>query len=244
LLSPIGRHNSYASETRYAEDQAESIGTDSSAYPGQETGRIPTWSTYTSDQSKQEAIPWSEFALQDHDGQILPDSVTDEELSFQFRQWFTPAKAPLSSERLPCATTGPANKPPPKQGRRSRRKPQNHKRCKRERDNTRNSLRVDEGASNTPVNSAVSPATSSISTNSRGGRQEGYRLSEEDRKNAEGVRHQGACFRCRSLKENVGTIYLLVSAKLRLTVGQSAHMDFLPARIAGGSTSTANSGIG
>jgi hypothetical protein len=46
------------------------------------------------------------------------------------------------------------------------------------------------------------------------------------------------------MKEKVGSLYLPVSAKLRLTVGQSAHMDILPARIAGGSTSTANSGFG
>lgn len=188
-----------------------------------------------------------DFALPNHDGQILPESVTDEELSFQSQQCFTPAKAPSSSERLPCATTEPANQSPPKHDRRSRRKPQNHKRCKRERDNTRNNLRVDEGASSTRENSAVSPATSLTSTNSRasrGGRQEGYHLPEQDRRNAEGVRRQGACFRCWSMRAKVGSISLPVSAKLRLTVGQSAHMDILPARIAGGSTSTANSGFG
>jgi len=188
-----------------------------------------------------------EFAPQNYDGQILPDSVTDEELSSQSRQCLTPAKAPLSSERLPSATIAPTNRSPPKRDQRSRRKPQNHKHYKRERDNTRNNLRVDEGASSTPGSSAVSPATSLTSTNSRasrGGRQKGYRLPEQDRRNAGGVRRQVACFRCWSLREKVGSTSLPVSAKLRLIVGQSAHMDILPARIAGGSTSTANSGIG
>jgi hypothetical protein len=188
-----------------------------------------------------------EFALPNHDGQILPESVTDEELYLQSRLCFTPAKAPLSSERLPRATVEPANQSPPKRDRRSRCKPQNHKHYRRERDNTRNNLRVDEGASSTPENSAVSPATFLTSTNSRasrGGRQEGYHLPEQGRRNAKGVRHQGSCFRCWSLKEKVGSISLPVSAKLRLTVGRSAHMDILLARIAGGSTSTANSDFG
>jgi len=188
-----------------------------------------------------------ELAPQNYDGQILPESVTDEELSFQSRQCLTPAKAPLSSERLPSATIEPTNRSPPKRDQRSRRKPQNHKHYKRERDNTRNNLRVDEGASSTPGNPAVSPATSLSSTNSRasrGGRPKGYHLPEQDRRNAGGVRRQVACFRCWSLREKVGSISLPVSAKLRLIVGQSAHMDILPARIAGGSTSTANSGIG
>jgi hypothetical protein len=191
-------------------------------------------STYTSDQSKQEAAPWSKFALQYHDGQILPESVTDEELSSQFRQCYTPAKVPLSS-------------PPSKRDRRSHRKPQNRKSCKKERDNIRSNLRVDKGASSNPGNSAVSPATSSTSTNGgagRGGRQTGYQFSEEDRRNAEGVRNQGACYRCYSMKEKVGFIYPSISAKMRLTVGQSAHMDNLPAIIAGGSMSIANSGFG
>jgi hypothetical protein len=46
------------------------------------------------------------------------------------------------------------------------------------------------------------------------------------------------------MKEKVRSIYPPVSAKLRLTVGQSAHMDILPARIAGESTNIANSGFG
>src|SRR5271154_5590490 len=102
-----------------------------------------------------------EFVLQNLDEQILPGSVTDEELSLKSRQCFTPAEAPFSSEKLPCATIEPANRSPPKHDRRSRRKPQNHKRY------TRNNLRVDEGASGTPGNSAVSPATSLTSTNSK-----------------------------------------------------------------------------
>jgi hypothetical protein len=47
------------------------------------------------------------------------------------------------------------------------------------------------------------------------------------------------------MREKVRSIYTpLISAKLRLTVGQSAHMDIPLARIAGGSTSIANSGFG
>jgi hypothetical protein len=61
---------------------------DSSDSDGHEAGRIPTLATYTSNQSQQGAAPWNGLALQYDEGQILPNSVDNQALSFPFERCF------------------------------------------------------------------------------------------------------------------------------------------------------------
>jgi hypothetical protein len=198
MLTSKDQLNFYTADAQYAED----IGAYSSAYLGQnEAGRLATLPTYTSNQSKPEAAPWSVLRLLHDEGQILPDSIDDKDLSsFAHMSGVSPI------EVLSVAKVEPANPSRSERYHCSRRKPQNYKRGLNPREVTRNNLRAGSRHSSAAGHPAVSPATSTASINSapgKGRRQEGSHLPEEDRKSANEVREQGACFRCWVMKEKV-----------------------------------------
>jgi hypothetical protein len=173
---------------------------------GHEAGRIPTLATYTSNQSQQGAAPWSGLALQYDEGQILPDSIDDQALSFPFEHCFahTSGLSPLevlgNTRKEPTNQLPSGNFPPPYQ------KAHHGDQGQNGRETTDNNLGADWGNSSASRQCAASPATSTTSMNSavsKAGRPSGSHLREEDRISAKEVRDRGACFRCWYMKEKV-----------------------------------------
>jgi len=209
------RPNIYSSEVQDFERLAEGAGVFNIPYPQPEVDRIQTLSTFTSDQSKQGAKPWSGLASQHHEREVLPENLKDEDLSFAFEQSIADTDEPVPAQLLSNEATGPANLPanlPAKNYHRSPRKERGRgqqkvsKKLRKKPSRQNQSLRVN------PRRAAVSPATSVASTNSnnnRGGRQEGYRLPEEDRISAKQVRERGACLRCVKMREKVKIRYII-----------------------------------
>jgi hypothetical protein len=193
---------SYTAHAQYSQD----IDPHDFAYLGRGAGRIPTLTTYTSNQSQQGAAPWSGLALQYDEGQILPDSVNDRALSFPFERCFAQTSELSPLEVLSNPTAEPANPlssdnfPPPYQ------KPHYRGQDQNGRETADNNLGADRGNSSASGHCAASPATSTTSMNSevsKGGRQFGSHLPEEGRRSAKEVRDRGACFRCWYMKEKV-----------------------------------------
>ena len=167
---------------------------------------MPTLSTYTSNQSHQEARPWSIFALQPCDGQILPVGITNDDLSFQYQQCsgttsqFTPPHKP---DRAIMKAKNQLSSELPQHARHNRQKPKGRN---PPRDTVEKSLRVGRDSWNSAGHSGVRPTTAATSGNStarRGGRREGYSLPEVNRISAKRVRARGACFRCYVMKAKV-----------------------------------------
>jgi hypothetical protein len=205
------RPNIYSSDVQDFERLAEGAGVSNIPYPQPEVDRIQTLSTYTSDQSKQEAKPWSGLALQHHEREVLPENLKDEDLSFAFEQCIADTDEPFSAQLLSNEATGPANLPAKnyhRSSRKERRRGQQRvskKPCKKPSGENQRLLFA-------PRRAAVSPATSVASTNNnnnRGGRQEGYHLPEEDRISAKQVRDRGACLRCVKMREKVKIRYII-----------------------------------
>jgi hypothetical protein len=193
---------SHTAHAQYSQD----IDPHDFAYPGHEAGRIPTLATYASNQSQQGAAPWSGLALQYNEGQILPGNIDDRALSFPFERCFaqTSELSPfevLSNPKTELANPLPSgNFPPPYQ------KPHYRDQGQNGRETADNNLGADRSNSSTSGHGAASPATSTTSTNSevsKGGRETGYHLPEEGRRNAKEVRDRGACFRCWSMRGKV-----------------------------------------
>jgi len=202
IVDPPGPSLVYLSECQSAEASNEyAFAEDIDAYNSACLGQIQTLSTYTSNQSEKEAAPWSELILQHDAGPILPGNINDTPLSSLSRMCCAAIRL-CSTEGLSDSNVERANSFPAKRPYRSRRKTQNGNRGQNAPRVTRNNLRGDHRLSGVTRHPAVSFATfNAIAT--RGGRQEGYRLPEEDRKAAKEVRLQGACFRCWSMKEKV-----------------------------------------
>lgn len=201
-LTLIDHLISYTAHAQYSQD----IDPHDFAYLGQNAGRIPTLTTYTSNQSQQGAAPWSGLALQYDEGQILPDRINDQALSFPFERCFAQTSELSPFEVLSNPTTEPANPlpsdnfPPPYQ------KPHYRDQGQYGRETADNNLGADRGNSSASGHYAASPATSTTSMNSevsKGGRQFGSHLPEEGRRSAKEVRDRGACFRCWYMKEKV-----------------------------------------
>lgn len=173
---------------------------------GHEVGRISTLATHTSNQSQQGAEPWSGLAVQYDEGQILPHGIDDQALSFPFEGCFPctsglpPLEAFSNPKKDPTSQLPSDNFPPPYQ------KPQHRDHGQNGRETADNTLGAGGGNSSTSRHCAASPATSTTSMNSavsKGGRQSGSHLPEEDRRSAKEVRDRGACFRCWYMKEKV-----------------------------------------
>jgi hypothetical protein len=172
---------------------------------GHEAGRIPALATYTSNQSQQRAAPWSKLAVQYDEGQILPDGIDDQALSFPFEPCFAHTSGLSPFEVLSSSKTEPANQlssdnfPPPYQKPHHRGQGQNGR-------ETADNLGADWGNSSASSRCVASPASSATSMNSavsKAGRPPGSHLQEADRISAKEVRDRGACFRCWCMKEKV-----------------------------------------
>jgi hypothetical protein len=201
-----GQTNFYVSDVQCAKEHVEGVDAYNTTYLPPESGRIQTLSTYNSDQSKQGAKPWSGLALQQCEGQVLPGNLKDEDLSFPFEQCFAHTNGLLAAGRPTEATTKPVSLLPIGNHHHSRHKTHNRNCRKNGRRDSKNNPDVHRNFLSAARHSAVSPATSTASTSStisRGGRQEGYRLSGEDRISTKEVRAQGACLRCSTMKEKV-----------------------------------------
>ena len=163
-------------------------------------------SSHASNQSRQEARPWNGFALQHNDGIVLPGNVEDKDLSFPYDHFFASANQPsprYGPERAITDQLGSFFIEPQHSLNCNF---QDRKRKRGSQSTSQNNLQVDRGALSSARHLAASPASSANSPNStgsRGGRQEGYRLPEEDRISAQGVRYQGSCFRCWRMREKV-----------------------------------------
>ena len=208
-----------------------------SAYLEQNTDRIPTASTHGIDPPNHD---WNMFALRlDGDfGQVLPPSITDEDLCFQFG-------------------SAPFNVAPPSQGLHI----ETIDLWKSERNFPQESYRTDSDAWSDSGYSTASrptiaendtkldiideveltdehsekrlPGTPTSIKNMTSGGERQFRLSEMDRMNARKVRSQGACFRCWYMKEKVRTLDPpRILTDLDVNLLQSAHPDILLARTA------------
>jgi hypothetical protein len=202
------RLNFYTSDVQYAAEQVEGVDTYNATHLHPEIGRMQALSTYTSDQSKQEAKPWSGLALQHCEEQVLPGNLKDEDLSSIFEQCFESTNVASSAGIISDTTAKLASLLPPEHLHHSPRKIQNRNRRGNSRKSPKKNPGMDRSTLNADRHFAVSPPTSTASTNStvsRGGRKEGYRLPEEDRISAKEVRDRGACLRCSAMKEKVHT---------------------------------------
>ncbi len=168
-----------------------------------EDGRTVSLSPYTSNQSNQQATPWSYLAV-DHRGEVLPKDKTDEDLSFPYEQFFEKANSARNghSQATSKQATLIASGPPPDTGFQS----MYHSHRSSGRPNAGTGRHAGSNLLSAPRQNSVSPAASSnspASTHSRGGRQEGSHLSEDGRSDARGVRKQGSCYRCWRMREKV-----------------------------------------
>src|SRR2546421_8007387 len=214
LLTIRGRPSIYLSGVQGFDGHTEGGGACNIAYPQPEFGRIQTLSNFTSNQSKQQAQPWSVLALQHHETEILPENLKDEDLALAsaFEERFADTDDTSRAQRVSDEAAELADVLPTEIGHRSSHKERERDR-RRASKNTRKRSQDNQRLPGTRRRGTLSPATSMAnSVNSivnRGGRQEGYRFSEIDRISVKQVRDRGACFRCSKMKEKVNIPFVI-----------------------------------
>ena len=172
---------------------------------GSDYGQAPALFANPTNHSKRGTVPWSTLTSQGP-RLILPIDVDDEDLS-PYDRCLEESDGTLSFGTVGSSPDG-VSPPSRKRRRATQRHDKTHK--------TRNPHQVqsktlptrEQGFLKAPANIVASPASSAASGNSKGGRQEGYHLSEESRKSASQVRDQGSCFRCSVMREKVWTAHL------------------------------------
>jgi hypothetical protein len=169
---------------------------------------MPTLSTYISNQSNAEAAPWDGHSSQHDKGQILPDGISDNDLSLLLEACFTPLSGLYPIQVMGNPTVQTASPSPAEVCPRSRRKPPKCNRAKNARDIAKNNHNKNRRPPTAARYAAVRPTTPTISSKTavnRGGRPTGSHLPAEDKISASEVRGQRACFRCWHMREKVCT---------------------------------------